>query len=138
MSPFRRFLALLALVLALPLGVRAAEAPRPGVEILILAREKTLALSSKKTGNYNCAPAVSMGAVGPEGFTGAEIWRLEEAGDGSFRILLDGQALGMEPGYNGIGLGDERYIPMFQYAKKHNLPILLHTWGAKDIRNFAH
>jgi len=41
------------------------------------------------------------------------------------------------PGYNGIGLGDERYIPMFEYAKKHNLPILLHTWGAKDIRSFA-
>ena len=41
------------------------------------------------------------------------------------------------PGYNGIGLGDERYIPMFEYAKKHDLPILLHTWGAKDIRSFA-
>ncbi|MBQ6840066.1 MAG: amidohydrolase family protein [Oscillospiraceae bacterium] len=41
------------------------------------------------------------------------------------------------PGYNGIGLGDERYIPMFEYAKKHALPILLHTWGAKDIRSFA-
>ena len=41
------------------------------------------------------------------------------------------------PGYNGIGLADDRYAPMFQYAKEHNLPILLHTWGAKDIRNFA-
>lgn len=41
------------------------------------------------------------------------------------------------PGYNGIGLGDERYLPMFEYAKKHNLPILLHTWGAKDIYSFA-
>ena len=106
MSPFRRFLALLALVLALPLGVRAAEAPRPGVEILILAREKTLALSSQKTGNYNCAPAVSMGADGPEGFTGAEIWRLEEAGDGSFRILQDGHALSLGESYGYLRLDD--------------------------------
>lgn len=41
------------------------------------------------------------------------------------------------PGYNGIALADQLYEPMFRYAKAHSLPILLHTWGAKDIRSFA-
>ena len=55
------------------------------------------------------------------------------------KMFATGFFLGFKtmPGYNGIGLGDERYIPMFEYAKKHDLPILLHTWGAKDIQSFA-
>lgn len=41
------------------------------------------------------------------------------------------------PGYNGVGLADERYIPMLAYAREHDLPILLHSWGAGDIRAFS-
>lgn len=55
------------------------------------------------------------------------------------RMFATGFFLGFKtmPGYSGIGLADKRYDPMFQYAQKHDIPILLHTWGAADIRNFA-
>ncbi len=33
------------------------------------------------------------------------------------------------PGYWKIEMGDARYNPVWEYAEKHHLPILIHTWG---------
>ena len=33
------------------------------------------------------------------------------------------------PHYMNVEIDDERYIPMFEYAKKYDKPVLLHTWG---------
>lgn len=39
------------------------------------------------------------------GYSPNAVWQLQVSSDGSFTISRDGMTLGMEPGYNGIGLG---------------------------------
>lgn len=48
------------------------------------------------------------------------IWELDFRKDGSFRILRDGQALGMEPGYNGIGVGGQYTADRWAWEKTEN------------------
>ena len=48
------------------------------------------------------------------------VWELDFKKDGSFRILRDGQALGMEPGYNGIGVGGQYTADRWAWEKTEN------------------
>ncbi len=36
-------------------------------------------------------------------------------------------------GYWGVKINDQRFTPMWDYANRHHLPILNHTWGKDDI-----
>ena len=36
------------------------------------------------------------------------------------------------PGYLGVDVRDPRYDIMFDYANRHHLPVLIHTWGGSD------
>ena len=46
------------------------------------------------------------------------------------RMFKSGYFVGLKtlPQYEKIEIGSDRYAPMFEFAEKHRLPILIHTW----------
>ncbi|MBQ2955506.1 MAG: amidohydrolase family protein [Clostridia bacterium] len=41
--------------------------------------------------------------------------------------------LKLHPGLHGVQVADNSYIPAIEYAEKHSLPVLIHTWSHADV-----
>lgn len=55
--------------------------------------------------HYHAGVSVRVAEGVPEGYSDIVVWQIQVFEDGSFTMGRDGKTLGIEPGYNGIGLG---------------------------------
>lgn len=107
MQKIKVWLALILIFISIPLSVWAADNPIQGADkIVIYAPDKSRALSSGKTGNYNQSVNVTLTDGVLSGYGDAETWTVEENADGSFRLLQVGQALSLGESYNYLRLDD--------------------------------
>ena len=44
----------------------------------------------------------------------------------------------LHPGIDKKRAADQAYYPVYDYCSRHEVPLLCHTWGDRDIEDFAH
>lgn len=91
-------------------------------DYVIYVPEYNMALSGDvaKNNHYHKGEKISLNNGKVSDYPNKAVWTLDFDKDGNFTISQNNKSLGIEPGYNGIGLGDEYSAKLWELVEAEN------------------